>query len=443
MSTTRVPPAPDLVQPDPDELLIRGLGLRQLTANIFNYTVGSGIFVLPGIVAAALGPTALLAYLLCAFMIGLVVLVFAEAGSRVSVTGGPYAYVRAGLGDLLGFIAGILICLTDVAALGAISALLASILARVLHVEGSAASAAITVIVLGALAWVNVRGLKFGARLIEICTAAKILPLLFFVAVGLFFVHPVYLHWEQLPSASQIAKTSGTLVFAFAGIEAALVPSGEVANPSRTVPRACMLALGAVTILYLLVQAVALGVLGPALANDRVAPLATAAGAFSGDVGRTILLAGATISIFGWLTGSMLAGPRAFFALARDGYLPRSIAAVHGRFRTPHVAIIIYAIVAIALALSGTFEKLAILSNVAALLLYFLCAISVVALRRRDVRGDGVPFRMPGGLLIPALACLAIAWVTYETVTRRELVALAITFAIGTAGYVIRRRARD
>ena len=422
-----------------DTLLIRGLGLRQLTANIFNYTVGSGIFVLPGIVAAALGPQALLAYLLCAFIIGLIVLVFAEAGSRVTVTGGPYAYVEAGLGPFLGFIAGILLCLTDISALGAVAMLFSTYVARALNASGALPQDLIATTLLAGLACVNIRGVKTGARVIEISTVAKMVPLFLFIIVGLFFIHPSNLRWSGLPQPKNIANTAGILIFAFAGIEAALLPSGEVDNPTRTVPRAAMLALGLVTIMYLAIQGVALGILGPALGNDHVAPLATAAQSVTGNIGRSILLVGAAISMFGWVTGSMLAGPRAFFALSRDGFLPRQLAHVHARFRTPDVAIALYGVVAIALAVSGTFEALAILSNIAALGLYFMCAISVVILRRRDTRAGAEPFRMPGGILIPVLACLSISWVVYETITKREWIALAIVFAVALVGYVVRR----
>ncbi len=425
---------------DPDKLLLRGLGLRQLTANIFNYTVGSGIFVLPGIVAATLGPPALLAYLLCAFIIGLVVLVFAEAGSRVTVTGGPYAYVEIGLGPLAGFIAGILLCVTDVGALAAIAMLLATYIASALHLSGGIANSIIAALMLAGLAAVNIRGVTSGARLIEVATVAKLLPLLLFVLVGIFYVSPANLRWTHIPSASSVASTAGILIFAFAGIEAALLPSGEVRDAARTVPRAAMLALGFVTLLYLAVQGVALGVLGPALGADRVAPLATAAGSFAGSAGRSVLLVGAAISMFGWVSGSILAGPRAFFALSRDGFLPRQLAHVHARFRTPHVAIISYAVVAIALALSGTFEQLAILSNIAALGLYSMCAVAVVMLRRRNVRSDREPFRVPGGLLVPVLACAAMLWVIVETVTKREFVAFGIVAAIALVAYRFRRR---
>jgi APA family basic amino acid/polyamine antiporter len=301
---------------NPDSLLVRGLGIRQLTATIFNHTVGSGIFVLPAFAVAQLGTAAPLAYLVCALVMLLVVLVFAEAGSRVTATGGPYAYVEIGLGPFFGFAAGILLAASQIAAAGAISMLLGQSLARLAGLTHPAWPGAIVLALVVTLAAVNIRGLAWGARVVEIFTAAKLVPLLFFVLAGVFFISPPNLHWATVPTVTQVATTTGTLIFAFTGIETALMPSGEVRDPTRTVPRAAMLALGAATLLYLSVQAVALGILGPALASDTVAPLATAAGKFAGRTGSAVLLAGASISMFGWLTGSILAGPRALFAMA-------------------------------------------------------------------------------------------------------------------------------
>lgn len=432
-------PAP----PSADALLVRGLGVRQLTATIFNYTVGSGIFVLPALVVAQLGAAAPLAYLLCAVVMALVVLVFAEAGSRVTETGGPYAYVRVALGPFVALVAGVLLTISDVAASGALAMVLAGSIVRLVAVDATTAAVAtraLALLLLAALALLNVRGVRTGARIVELSTFAKLVPLLAFVAVGAFFVEPRRLAWTATPGVGQVTTTAGTLLFAFVGIEAALQPSGEVRHPSRTVPRAAMLALAAATLLYLAVQTVALGVLGPALADDRVAPLAGAAAAFAGGAGRALLLVGAAISTFGFLTGALLAGPRGLFALGRDGFLPRRVAAVHPRHRTPHVAIALYAVLAGALALTGTFEQLAVLTNVAVLALYFLSAIAAWLLRRRDVRGAGEPFRAPGGPLVPALTCAVVAYVMVRTVTPREVVAVGGVLVVTAAAYAVRAR---
>ncbi|MGH8176946.1 MAG: APC family permease [Steroidobacter sp.] len=425
---------------NPDALLSRELGLRQLAANIFNYTVGSGIFALPAFAVLHLGTAAPLAYFACAIVIGLVVLCFAEAGSRVGSTGGPYAYVETALGPMVGFVAGCLVLSTGTSAAAAVSSLVARSILALFPDTPDWVTPVLIVLLVATLVAINLRGVRTGARVIEVMTIAKLLPLLAFVGIGVFFIEPANLMWTEVPEMSTVLSTAGVIIFAFMGIEGSLIPSGEVKNPSRTVPRAAFLALGAATLLYLAIQFVALGIQGLELANDRTTPLATAAGVVVGPIGRTVLIVGAVISMFGYLSANVLSEPRGLFALSRDRFLPRALAAVHPTFHTPHRAILLYGVIVASIALSGTFEELAVFANLAALLLYFLCAIAAWALRRRDVRTDGEPFLSPGGALVPIAACLSIAWVFYETVERDQLIALLIVLAVIFALYGLRAR---
>jgi amino acid transporter len=231
------------------------------------------------------------------------------------------------------------------------------------------------------------------------------------------------------------------LIFAFVGIEVALIPSGEVKNPARTVPRSAYLALLTTTVIYLMIQVVAQGTLGADLANHPAAPLAESATKFLGNLGRTILLAGATISAFGFVTSDILSSPRMIFAFGRDGALPQFFAHVNPRYRSPDVAIITYATLAFALSISGTFERLAVLSNVAVLLMYLLCCAACWILVQRDVRSDGKPFNFPGMKIVPALAIVAIIWILTHA-TLREFVVTGIVLALASIVYLIRGQVR-
>lgn len=424
---------------NPEALLVRELGVRQLAAGIFNYTVGSGIFALPAFAVALLGSSAAIAYVVCGIVMGLVVLCFADAGSRVDRTGGAYAYVEVALGPLVGLVSGALLWLAELTAAAAVATIFAgSVAALTGPLGGFPLRELLLIVVFAVLAAVNIRGVKTGAQVLEVATVAKLLPLVLFVLVGAFFVTPSNLAWTDIPSASTVFSACGILIFAFAGIEGALIPSGEVREPARTVPRAAIVALGAVTLLYLAIQLVAQGVLGPELATDKVTPLAGAAAVIAGSTGRTIMLLAASVSMFGYLSGTVLAAPRCLFAFGRDGFLPRQFAAVHPRFRTPHFAIIVNTVLTLALALSGTFAKLAILANVSVLLLYMLCAVAAWLLRRRDVRMAGEPFRMPGGSLVPVLAFVALGWILVSTVTSREFLAVGAVVALAIVMYGIR-----
>ena len=425
---------------NPDALLSRELGTRQLAAGIFNYVVGSGIFALPAIAMGMLGPAAPVAYIACAVLMGLVVLCFAEAGSRVVVSGGPYAYVEVALGPFIGFIAGALNYLTQIAATSAVTAFFAASVARLAGADGSKPFLVTLVIAtLAVLAAVNYRGVRTGARVLEVVTVAKLVPLLAFVGIGVFFIAGSNLVWTSVPSVRETLGAAGILIFAFAGIEGALVPSGEVKDPHRTVPRAAFLALGLVTLLYIAVHLVAQGILGADLANDKVTPLATATARFAGATGFTLMVVTASISMLGHMSGAILAAPRMLLAFGRDGFLPRWFASVHSRYRTPHVAILFHATLLAAVALSGTFVQLAILANVAVLSLYLLCAIAAGVLWKRDVRQSGEPFKAPGGPLVPVLASVAILWLLWATVTKREFIALAVVVGLAVVIYGIRK----
>jgi amino acid transporter len=181
---------------------------------------------------------------------------------------------------------------------------------------------------------------------------------------------------------------------------------------------------------------VAQGTLGAELATHKDAPLAEAAATFLGQLGRTILLAGATISAFGFVTSDILSSPRMIFAFGRDRSLPAWFAHVHPRYRTPDVAIITYATLAFALSVTGTFERLAVLSNVAVLLMYLLCCAACWLLVQRDVRADGKPFNFPGMKIVPALAIVTIIWILAHA-TAREFIITAIVLVVASAFYLL------
>ena len=412
--------------------------MRQLAAIIFNYIVGAGIFVLPALAADRLGPAALLAYLVCAVIVGLMVLCFAEAGSRVAATGGPFAYAEAAFGSYVGFLVGALNLLTAVLATGAVSGLFASSLLALSGVTFPLARELVMVAVVAAAATINIRGLKGGARLVETASVIKLVPLLAFVVLGAFAVSAPNLAWPETPPLSDVFGTAGLIILAFLGIEGALQPSGEVRTPERTVPQAALAAMAGVVALYIAVQVVAQGLLGPALVDESVSPLATAAGSAYGPMARTAMLGAAVASMFGNLCGSILAGPRGLFALGRDRFLPGVLAAVHPTRRTPYVAVVVYVVLALGLGLSGTFEQLAILVNFAALLVYIVIALAAWRLRVAGVRLEGTPFGLWGGPLVPLLACAAIGAVIVSTVSKAEVAAMVMALAVATALYLVR-----
>jgi APA family basic amino acid/polyamine antiporter len=393
--------------------LVRAIGTLGLAAGIVNVTVGGGIFRLPAGVAASLGAAAPLAYLACTVAMGLIVLCFADAGSRVSMTGGPYAYVETAFGPFIGFLTGALLWVGITLALSAVSSFFADSLYALVPSIGTTGKRIAIVAVLAALGAANMRSVRGVTRFNTLATIAKLLPLLLLIVVGAFSMRSENLRWTVTPTSSSVARASVLLLFAFLGIESALVPSGEVATPSRTVPRAVFGAMAAVALLYVSIQVVAQGLLGSALPGDPT-PLASAAAVAMGPAGRTLILVGSAVSMFGYVSGMTLAVPRMLFAFGRDGFLPARIAAVHTRWRTPYVAIAVQTTIVALLALFGNFEVLALAANATTLLVYAACCLAAVELRRRGVRGGGIPFELRGARAAPWLALGVIAWLLWS-----------------------------
>jgi APA family basic amino acid/polyamine antiporter len=424
--------------PRADAGLLRAMGVGGLTANIVNTTIGAGIFALPAAVALRIGAAAPVAFILCAVAMALFVTCFAMAGSRVSLTGGLYAYVEVAFGRYVGFITGLLLYLSAVLSVAGVVTLFAGSVATLIPgLSGWIGRVIIMFLIYATLAWINIRGVRSGTRTVAVVTIAKLLPLLLFIAVGVFFVQPAAFGWHGWPNGKALGETVLLLMFAFVGIEVALVPSGEVKNPSRTVPRAIFFALAITTALYIAIQLVAQGILASDLSKFPDAPLAEAAGRFLGHFGRTILLAGATISAFGFVASDMLGSPRLLFAFGRDKILPSWLAHVNQRHRSPDVAIAVYAVIAFGFSMTSTFEALAVMANVAVLLAYLLCCAAAWQLTRSDVRTDGIPFNFPGAKALPPVAILVIIWILAQATSREFAVTGAVVVA-GSAFYFLR-----
>lgn len=422
-----------------DTGLVRSIGFWPLATAFAGMLVGSAIFALPGTMAAAVGAWAPLVYIGCAVVVGCMILCFAEASSRVPTSGGVAGFVDAALGPFWSLQCGLLLWASMVLASGGIAAAIADVLATGMPaLTTGPLRAALILIMLFGLALINAAGVGGAARFVSAATAIKLVPLAVFVGAGIGFVTPANL--VAMPASAVdgagIGRAAIIGIFMFTGIEGALAVSGEVRDPARIIPRAAIAALAAYAALVMLVQIVAQGILGPALATS-VTPLADAMGGISPTL-RALLLAGAAFSMFGWLAGDALSTPRILFALARDGFLPGHVGRLHPRTRAPYVASFVHAGVAAALAISGSFTALVALSSLTALLVYLIGGVAALRLRQHDVARAGPPIRMPGLQLLWAIGSLAIIWVAAQS-TREEAIGIAIYIALVTLLYRVRR----
>ena len=400
--------------------------------------VGAGIFAVPAALAACVGPYAPLAFLACGFAVGAVAICFAEGGSRVPTSGGIYGVIEAAFGSLTGYVCGTLLWVCCVLACGAVAAALADVVASLFPQSFTGPVRAVVIVgVIGGIALVNIGGVVRGARLISATTTLKLAPLAIFIVAGASAIHSSNFLPTAQPDAQGFGRALILAVFALVGMETSLCASGEVVQPNRTIPRALIIAMLSTTILYVAVQVIAQGILGPSLATSK-APLADAMAHIHPAL-RALMLAGTALSMFGWLGSDILGSPRQLFAFARDGLLPRFLARLHPDSHAPYVAILCYAALAIVLALTGTFAELVVLSTLVIAALYIAgCAASWV-LARRGVALSGAPlnFRFLGAATVIGISSM-LALIGLGT--RQEIIGLATLIGLSVLVYLIQSR---
>lgn len=387
------------------EDLKREIGVWGLSANIVNIIVGAGIFVLPAIIAEIMGTAGILVYLFCGLLITLVMLCFAEAGSKVTRSGGGYAYVESAFGSFPGFLAAVFLVLGSVFSDAAVANALVELMGLAFPVfKNPLVRISFLLLLFSGLATLNVIGVKQGIGLVKINTVAKLTPIILLIIFGWKDVSLANLAWESTPTLEQFGSASLIMFFAFQGGDTGLTVGGEIKEPQKTVPKAIFIGISFVLLLYILIQTVSQGVLGSDLPLSKEAPLAEAAKIVFGPIGYSILLIGAGISMFGMLSGEILNLPRVIFGLARDRIIPLDkLAEIHPRFKTPYLAILLYAGLGFILAAAGGFRQLAVIASGSMLLVYFGVSLAVIQLRRKKA-ANPEDFKIPFGYTVPILS---------------------------------------
>ena len=425
-----------MIQP-PSPTLRRELGRWDLTAIGVNQVIGASVFAIPATVAAAAGTWA--PWIVAAVGVGslMIALCFAEVGSRFEGTGGPYLYTRAAFGRFAAFEVGWMMWFTRAASWAAVINVLVTSLGFYWPAvtTGWARAALMSAIIL-AITVINIRGIRQSSTVVNMLTIGKLLPLVVFVAAGLFFVDWPALVLDEELSWSGLSVSGLALVFAFGGYEVIPVPAGEARDPRRGVPFALVTTLLFVTVIMTLIQIVAQGTL-PGLGASRT-PLADASATFLGSAGAAMITLGAVLSTTGNNMGQALSAPRNLFALAEQGDLPRFFGVVHPRFRTPSNAILVTAAVALVLALSGRFAPLALASAVSRLIVYVFTCAATLRLRHRRFTGivNEPGFVVPLGPIVP-VAAMAMALTILGGASAGQLRAGAAAIAAGAILYLI------
>jgi APA family basic amino acid/polyamine antiporter len=388
--------------------LIRGIRRWDLVAIAINAIIGAGIFGLPSKVFSLIGSYSLIAFAVCALVVTLIVLCFAEVGSRFSETGGPYVYAREAFGVVVGFEVGWLIWLVRLTAFAANCNLLVGYLG--FFWQGATVGfwrvVVITTVVV-ALTLINILGVRQAALTTNIFTIGKLVPIILFIAAGLFFVSPGNYSFAAVPSYGAFSQSVLLLIYAFTGFEMAAIPAGETRDPRKNLPFAILIAIAVVAFVYILIQVICIGTFPGLAASPK--PLADAASHFLGPVGGAIISAGALISIFGNLNVVLLSGSRMPFAMAEQKELPSILASTHERFRTPHISILISAAVVLGLTISGTFIYALTISTITRLTTYAVTCAALPVLRRR-ASNHPAQFVAPLGMFVAIAALLLAVW---------------------------------
>jgi amino acid transporter len=244
------------------------------------------------------------------------------------------------------------------------------------------------------------------------------------------------LAWTGVPEISDLGKISLILFFAFQGAEGSLSISGEVKDAKRNVPRAIFLSFSVILVFYISIQLVAQGILGDSFSNFKAAPLAEVARQLFGPFGITLMVAGAAISMAGYLSSDSLNMPRVLFRSAKDQVIPVSpLAKVHPKYSTPYISIMAYAALTCFFSITGEFRQLAIFASSSALLIYLGVALAVIKFRRDKVKEEAA-FKIAGGYLVPIIAIITILWFL-SNLSFKEVTGLAIFVAILSVIYFV------
>jgi basic amino acid/polyamine antiporter, APA family len=426
-------PAPNTSQAE----LVRAIGRWSMVALAVNSIIGSGIFGLPAPVAGFVGRASPLAVLLAGAGMAVIIACYAEVASQFSETGGTYLYLRSAFGRLVGVQVAWLALLSRLTAVAAAVNLLVTYLAEFWpRATQPAPRLAIITAFIGVLATVNYRGVGAGTRMSNVSTVAKLAALGVVCVAGVAWLtfHPAVPAAPATRGVDGWLKAMLLLLFAYGGYEAALNPMGEARNPRGDVAFALFVALAIVTVLYSVLQWVVVALLADPVHSQR--PIADAAGVMLGHTGAALISAGALISIYGYVSANMLTTPRGIFAPAQNGDFPALLAAVHPRWRTPYVSIVLFAVLLWGFSQFASFSWNVTLSAVTRIVYYAGICAAVPVLRRRQP--DAAAFRLPGGLTLPVLG-IALCVVLATRVDFGQSLFLLATIAVALINWALVR----
>jgi len=422
-----------------EEGLVRAIGRWSLAALTVNCIIGSGVFGLPSILAGLLGRTSIFAVIVAAFVMACIIACFSEVASRFSETGGPYLYAQAAFGRFMGIQVAWLVWFVRLTSCAANANLFVTYLGEFWPgAVRPGVSLCILTLLIGILALINLAGVRAGKNASNAFTAAKLSSLGIVILVGAIYLlkwHPASFLAVETHDSHSWARAIVLLIFAYGGFEAALISAGEAKNPRRDMPFALLAALITCAVIYSLIQWVVVGVLPDPVHSVR--PLADVARIAMGRAAAAVISIGALTSIYGYLSGNILATPRITFALAERGDFPSPFALLHPRFRTPYFSIFVFSVLVWMLALFGSFAGNATLSAGSRIFYYGVVCAAVPVLRKKS--NSPALVRIPAGTVVAVVGVLICAALLTQIEYNKSII-LVVAVAVALANWLVVRR---
>jgi basic amino acid/polyamine antiporter, APA family len=384
--------------------LKRSLRLFEFVCLGVNCVIGTGVFLMPSLVHKSLGPSGIIAYALCGLLCMLIGLCFCEMAGKYEGTGSAYLYARKTLGPFAGYLVGWQIWLSSIIGWASVAKGFYIYWREFFPSTWPGNEYLVIFLLVAGLSLLNYLGVRQGSGAINFFALTKLIPLLVFIAAGLFFVKAQNYHPFFTGTAASWGPAMIAILYAYSGFEEIGLPGGEGVDSRRDLPKALIIVLLGATGIYILIQAVAVGVYPLLATSER--PLVDAARAFLGPQGAAFIAIGGLLSIGGINSSIALTGSRALYALAEGRFLPSYFARLHPAYGTPYGAIMGNCLIVFLLACSGTFELLLNLSVLAALWQYIPTCLAVLVSRHKDETPS--TFVIPGGPAIP-LSALALS----------------------------------
>ncbi|MCL2113510.1 MAG: APC family permease [Streptococcaceae bacterium] len=429
-----------------DKKVVKPMGFWSMILLGITGIVGSGIFLLPSAGTQLIGVASIFVLVFDALLVISIALCFAQAANYFDTDGGPYLYAKEAFGGFVGFEVGFVTWAIRIIAEATMAVAFTTALSSIFPyfaTEAGKMLAVTSVVVI--LAIINIAGVRLSKVIINTVTISKLIPLILFVAIGIFFIHGTHftpLFPEGHYVAGSFGKATVTLFYAFTGFEGLVVAAGDMENPKKNLPRALILTTLAVAVFYVLIQVVAIGILGSHSLSASSVPIQDAFEKVAGAFGRDLIAAGTLLSTGGLLIASTYLTPRSGVALAENKMLPKVVAR-RNRFNAPYISIVISGIVVLVIAWSGTFSQLALISAISRFAQYIptCLAVLVFAKTKKEVKQS---FRLPFGWVIPSVAILVSVWLLTQVEVEQLLwglgaLVVAIPFYFITGSYKLKK----